>query len=568
MNSDSAGEMVNGGDQQTGAQDSPSKSPGFLWRGAIISLLIILAIYLLRLDKVIGLMTDDAWYVLIAKALATGGGYTLINSPTPGILPLYPPGFPLLLSFAYRLSPSFPENLWLLKSVSIAAMVVSFGVTIRYLVRDRNMPDWLALGVAAGTALCPPLLFLAVSTVMSDIVFLMFLMLTVYVVERCVESKGTSLEWKFVLLAAALASYTFLVRSIAISLLLAVLIYFVKERMVRAALIFAVASALFTGPWMIYSRIHAPTPQQRLEQGSNIIIPYTEQLWHRLAGDAGSGVITVKELPTRVVNNSLEVLGRDTLHILASGIFEKMRDPMKDAEKMIEEGYLRHGDLLPLSLFLSIFVLIGYFSLVLRKITFAEIAMPLIVGVIVLWPFETIRYMLPLAPFVLFYFLYGLHAVQGFLQKWVASDKFPGRWQLAQLALIAIIALHLYGNLGRYVFSEDTSVGGLQWSRKFEEIESLMQRLDLTAKKSDVIIATNPALLNLYTGHKTVTWDNPGLRWAKWKELKARYMLWMTFYPMPIDPAERNFKTVYLSRDESRFRILDIGDPETRPDWK
>ena len=52
--------------------------------------------YLPRLDDMCGLFSDDAWYVLLARALATGKGYTLTNLPTPGIAPVYPPGFPLL----------------------------------------------------------------------------------------------------------------------------------------------------------------------------------------------------------------------------------------------------------------------------------------------------------------------------------------------------------------------------------------------------------------------------------------------------------------------------------------
>src|SRR5437016_5848515 len=90
------------------------------WAGALS---LFLTIYILRLDHVVGLIKDDAWYVLSAKALASGQGYTLINSPTPGMLPFYPPALPWLLSLVFRFSPQFPQNLWLLKSVSIAAML-------------------------------------------------------------------------------------------------------------------------------------------------------------------------------------------------------------------------------------------------------------------------------------------------------------------------------------------------------------------------------------------------------------------------------------------------------------
>ena len=125
------------------------------------ALAVTLAIYLLRLDRVVGLVVDDAWYVLLAKALATGDGYTLINSPTPGITPFYPPGFPALLAIFYRMSPVFPDNVWLLKSVSIAAMIGAGVVAFRYFERDRALQVEVAFALAFATAIYPGLVFLA-----------------------------------------------------------------------------------------------------------------------------------------------------------------------------------------------------------------------------------------------------------------------------------------------------------------------------------------------------------------------------------------------------------------------
>src|SRR5207247_1669736 len=51
------------------------------------SSLLTLLIYYSRLDHIVGQVRDDAWYVLLAKSLATGQGYQLINSPIPDILP-------------------------------------------------------------------------------------------------------------------------------------------------------------------------------------------------------------------------------------------------------------------------------------------------------------------------------------------------------------------------------------------------------------------------------------------------------------------------------------------------
>src|SRR5215813_14521958 len=207
---------------------------------SVIAFALSLLVYILRLDQVVGLTIDDAWYVLLAKALAGGQGYTLINSPTQGILPLYPPGFPFLLSIFYRISPNFPDNIWLLKSVSIAAMMGAGAMAYRYFIRTRALPAGIALLIAVATAICPPLVFLATSTVMSECLFAFILMATIMSAERGALAirEGTKRAVLYVIASAALASYAFLTRSIAVALVGAVFLYYLKERMFRAALIF------------------------------------------------------------------------------------------------------------------------------------------------------------------------------------------------------------------------------------------------------------------------------------------------------------------------------------------
>lgn len=536
---------------------------------SVISLVVVTAIYFLRLDRVVGMMIDDAWYVLLAKALATGQGYTLINSPTQGILPLYPPGFPLLLSLFYRISPDFPGNLWLLKSVSMMAMIFVGILTYRYFLRVRQLPASVALGIAVATTLCPALVFLASSTVMSDCVFMLFFMLTVVVTEKCKEARQTSRAWIYALLSAAMASYTFLVRSIAIALIAAVFFYFLKERLIRSAIIFSIAAALFSGPWMIYTRIHTPTPEQQLEQGGNMVLPYGIQFWQRLAGDPASGEISASGLPRRVFDNTTGILGRDVSRILLTVIFEALRNPYQEAEKLAKEGFVKYGDTIWFSFLLAVFMIIGFISAARERLTFTEIAIPMMIGIIVLWPFETFRYVLPMAQFFVFYFLIGLRSTQSFIRQRITKGRSQVGWGLVHAALIVMIAIHLYGNIGRIIALNDTSsIEKPIWNAKFAEAELLFGRLEQVAKKTDVIVSTNPALVTLFTGHKTVGLSDPELRWETWKRIPVRYMVWLTIYPIPRPTLENLFRTVYISRDGSLFRIIDLGDPRSRPDWK
>ena len=78
--------------------------------GAAVVVLVVAVLYVLRLDRVAGLVVDDAWYILLGQALSQGHGFRLTSSAVAEILPNVPPGFPFILSVLFRLKPHFPEN--------------------------------------------------------------------------------------------------------------------------------------------------------------------------------------------------------------------------------------------------------------------------------------------------------------------------------------------------------------------------------------------------------------------------------------------------------------------------
>ena len=63
------------------------------------------------------------------------------------------------------------------------------------------------------------------------------------------------------------------------------------------------------------------------------------------------------------------------------------------------------------SLVLSGIALIGFLTVARKGPTTAEFLVPLSIGMIVLWPFPAIRYVLPLTPFLFFYLLRGLQTL-------------------------------------------------------------------------------------------------------------------------------------------------------------
>src|SRR5438094_8656895 len=76
----------------------------------------------------IGGMSDDGTYMVCAKSLAEGTGYRIVSLPSQPFQTKYPPLFPWVLSFIWRINPNFPSNLPLATGFA-GAMFFGFVIT-------------------------------------------------------------------------------------------------------------------------------------------------------------------------------------------------------------------------------------------------------------------------------------------------------------------------------------------------------------------------------------------------------------------------------------------------------
>lgn len=526
-----------------------------------LSFLLALVIYILRLDNVAGLFVDDAWYVLLAKALATSRGYNLINTPTSGIVPVVPPGFPALLSFVFRIAPDFPANLWMLKSVSIAAMLLAGAVTFYYFAKVRSLPGYFALGISLATMLTPPLVFIATSSVMSECFYLLLIMCAITAGERAVSAAGRSrLIWTIA--AGVVSSAALLTRWLGAVLIVAILLYLIRSKLFRNALIFAAICLVFSMPWVIYSRTHVPTAEQRLEQQGNIVQPYSEQFWLRRAGSGVAATITVKDIPERLWFNTVESSGRDIGRILVAPLFEALAQAIAEIEG--PNPY----QTITLSFVLALFVIGGLIKTVRQRLTLAEIVFVLSIVVALVLPWETFQVSLPLTPLIIFYFLIGCGLIYQLHLRLRAEAPRPGYPGLTAIAGI-LVAISLTGHvlyLKKKNAPDEASQPG--WMQTFKENQQVLAWLTERASEGTLIATNNPAMAYLYSGKQTVSNAQPAATWDRWNEMGVRYLAYLSPYRIKsADYAESRYITVLESKGNLNLRIVDLGPPAERERW-
>ena len=154
-------------------------------------------------------MVDDSWYVLLAKSISEGHGYHLINSTAPETLPLYPPGYPAILSLIWSFNPNFPGNVIAMKLVSLAALALTWKLLLhlnRQYLQASEVMCWL---MTTTVMLTPLLVYYATSTLMSECIFLL---LQTLVMVLCWKAESSRNQWILIFAIGSIAGFAALIR--------------------------------------------------------------------------------------------------------------------------------------------------------------------------------------------------------------------------------------------------------------------------------------------------------------------------------------------------------------------
>ena len=255
------------------------------------------------------------------------------------------------------------------------------------------------------------------------------------------------------------------------------------------------------GIWSTYSFSSAPpAPEER----SNYIA--NNYLFHFLRSDENnlrSPNVTASEFARRVSHNVIE---------LSSSSFGQLFVPLLNPKRSTA-GRL-------LSCFITLILLIGIVQTIRSSIDFTELYFVISLVLILGWAFSPTRFLVVLMPILLQYFSNGI--------GWLAG-KF--QWQKVSIQLIVIsillagfVAIHLTILAAKY----DVGAGLKNIFVMFEQQRNLEEIIQWTKQNipPDEIIATDvPALIYLYSNHRTVHLIDPAKDRELWRQLGIRHVV-------------------------------------------
>ena len=412
----------------------------------------------------IGVFYDDAQYLVLAKALATGQGYRFINLPGAPVATHFPPGYPAFLALLWRIAPAFPENVALFKFANAVLLAAAGAFAGELARRTLGLPRALAVAAAlAGTVTIPSLVLS--SAVMSEPLFLALLIpLLVWAERLTVEDVAPQSPRRAAVLGAAIAAVA-LVRSHGIALAAAVLVTYVARRRYREAAACATAMLIGIAPWMLWVATHndALPPLVRGAYGS-----YTAWLaagWHSwgphlLAVTVPDNVATILMSVVR----SIVPKGSAAVDLLVGGAF---------------------------ALFTAIGVAVAW-----RRMRVTTLFVAGYLGIVLVWPFSPLRFVWGIWPLVMLFPAAGLAAAW---QSPLVRQQRPARLGVGLLAAVVALGILAFNVQG---------YANAWWSSNARfHARRVLPQLSWVAKATspdDVVASDAEAAVYLYTGRRAV----------------------------------------------------------------
>jgi 4-amino-4-deoxy-L-arabinose transferase-like glycosyltransferase len=158
------------------------------WFGLIFILLVYLfALARLHPTNFFGQMEDDSLYFSSAREIARGHGYIVPNLPGTPPATKYPILYPWILSWVWRLNPSFPDNLSWALALNAGFGVMYLTASFVFLRRLKGLNDTASLILTAFCAIHPVILALS-ANLMSDIPFAAFTLTACVLASKATET--------------------------------------------------------------------------------------------------------------------------------------------------------------------------------------------------------------------------------------------------------------------------------------------------------------------------------------------------------------------------------------------
>lgn len=328
---------------------------------------------------------DDSYYIMLAKALATGQGYYDINLPKPELHKLFPPGLSVFLTLPSLFNFDLKTSIIIFKIMLIFCAAGAL-LTFSHLAKQEGYkePNITYAIVISATSIT---MVGHTSRVASEMLFIFLSILALICLNYYKDSANKISPYLF--LSALLIVSCILTRSIGIFLLPAIFLsWIIRREFLKITLLFSLVIILMS-PWVILTK----------KTGAGGTSRYATDMWVQYINtDSSAESSPVKAVANKLKENTSLIMIREIPRIIFS----------ISASSFVLDNYWVNFFSLPIRLLITLLTLIPLFLELWPKPKISTIYFIFYLGVLLIWPWEPSRFLIPLIPFLLLYFFNSL----------------------------------------------------------------------------------------------------------------------------------------------------------------
>jgi len=407
----------------------------------------------------VGVVADDSFYVILARAIAAGEGYRYLNVPGHPAATHFPPGYPALLALLSFVVPAFPASVVAFKALNAIFLAVA-SICVARLLRSRvGLGAPWSIGVGAVTAVSVPLLILG-NLVLSELCFLAIALTLLLALERLVDEPVPA--WRVLALGAAIGVCA-LVRTHGVVLVPAAALVLAARRRWRDAALLTGAAVVCLLPWQLWTARHAGTLP------SPLLGMYDSYTAWWIRGLRTLGVSMIPETVAKTTNETGTML---------AVLFSPMR------------GSAAHTVTLVALAMLAVAACIATW----RRTPVTLLFLAGYLAIVIVWPFQTARFVWTVWPLLL-----ALVAIGG----WTALGR-PD-WRAPLRVVLAVAFVWVAAGYSAY---EMRGIRGRWWSSipraNTPRIATAVRSVAASTSPGELVATDYEGAVYLYTGRQAL----------------------------------------------------------------
>ena len=413
---------------------------------------------------------DSTHYLVGAKSILNGSFYhdiSLVNGPS---IIQYPPAYSFFLAGVFLI---FGYSFFAAKFFSLVFTLSS--IFLAFLLFKAHFSEKMSFVLSF--VFSANLLVLWYShRVLSEPIFLFFSLLSVVFLEKYFgEKKAFS---KNSVASNLFLALSILARTIGATLSIAAAFFLITQKKYKKALVVAILPILIFSLWVYYVNSNIGS--------ANFAESYFNQVFLKDVFNPHYGVVSPHGMFLRIIGNSF--------YYFFVSIPQAVFSPLDVANWFFQNNFL----FLVLSICVGLVFLFGFFSSMKKNPQFAHFYLFFYMSFLIIWPaLDTSavdRFLLPVLPFLLIFFAFGL---KFFSAHFKINEK---------KVLFLVFSICIIFSLGSGIFYLN-SIHSRQFNENYLNFVDATNWIDSNTKSTDVFWSSNPQAIFLLSERKSAMFN-------------------------------------------------------------